>query len=52
MHGVRLEPTELILLGTRTTYQTTADDGYAMFISVYNVATTIRSMGVSSVPGP
>ena len=25
MHSARLEPTELILIGTRTTYQTTGD---------------------------
>ena len=28
MHSVRLEPTKLILIGTRTTYQATGDAGY------------------------
>ena len=27
MHSVRLEPTKLILIGTRTTYQATGDAG-------------------------
>ena len=27
MHSVRLEPTKLILIGTRTTYQATGDGG-------------------------
>ena len=27
MHSVRFEPTKLILIGTRTTYQTTGDAG-------------------------
>ena len=28
MHSVRLEPTKLILTGTRTTYQATGDAGW------------------------
>ena len=28
MHSVRLKPTKLILIGTRTTYQATGDAGY------------------------
>ena len=33
MHSVRLEPTKLILIGTRTTYQATGDAGtiFAIF---------------------
>ena len=27
MHSVRLEPTKLIMVGTRTTYQATGDAG-------------------------
>ena len=27
MHSVRLEPTELVMIGTRTTYQATGDAG-------------------------
>ena len=30
MHSVRLEPTNLILIGTRTTYQATGDSGLYM----------------------
>ena len=37
MHSVRLEPTKLILTGTRTTYQATGDAGtyvYLLFMSL------------------
>ena len=33
MHSVRLEPTKLILIGTRTTYQATGDAGLLVDIN-------------------
>ena len=36
MHSVRLKPTKLVLVGTRTTYQATGDAIYIIiYISIY-----------------
>ena len=47
MHSVRLEPTKLILVGTRTTYQATGDAGYVIRTTMLNQADAaiIRSFG-------
>ena len=35
MHSVKLEPTKLILIGTRTTYQATGDAGVMILFENY-----------------
>ena len=39
MHSVRIKPTKLILIGTRTTYQATGDAGSVLHIALWGYQT-------------
>ena len=57
MHSVRLEPTKLISIGTRTTYEAIGDAGYYFMIFGKTVVVcswllfTISSYDISWFPG-